>query len=271
VVKPASTVVLLRDGREGLETFLLRRHDAVAFMGGAHVFPGGRVEDSDAAEEYVAYGDGTLSSRFDAAVASVRAHYVAAARELFEEAGILLARDPTGQFISFAAAEDVQAVRLAITRGDMTLLDLLRQFEWRLSFDALVYFAHWVTPSVEARRYDTRFFLAAAPPAQDPAHDAGETVDSVWLRPPEAIRRCRDGALALPPPTWTTLRALESFGDVGSALAWGSEQPAPRIEPSIEQRGETRIVILPPVEGFALTEQRFLLAGGRWLPVEPAE
>jgi 8-oxo-dGTP pyrophosphatase MutT (NUDIX family) len=271
MVRPASTVVLLRDGHEGLETFLVRRHDAVAFMGGAHVFPGGRVDDSDAAPAYAAYADGALSSRFSAPVASVRAHYVAAARELFEEAGILLARDPARQFVSLEPDDNVRALRLAITTGDMTLLDLLRQFEWRLSFDALVYFAHWVTPPVEARRYDTRFFLAAVPPAQDPAHDASETVDSVWLRPAEAIRRCRDGALALPPPTWTTLRALESFGDVGSALAWGREQPAPRIEPSIEQRGDTRIVILPHVEGFAVREQRFLLADGRWLPVEPAE
>lgn len=276
--KPASTVVLLRDGGNGLEVFLVRRHDAIAFMGGAHVFPGGRVDEADSDERWLAIVDGVdgATARItDVSSSAALAFYVAAVRETFEEAGVLMAREADGPMVSLATWDQTGLLgeRLAIATRKASLLDLIVSQHWRLAADALVYFAHWVTPAIETRRFDTRFFLAAVPPGQVPAHDAAETTDGVWLRPADAIARCRDGTLALPPPTWTTLRWLEPSADVASALAWGRQQLIPRIEPGFIQQGDTRIVTLPGdvtmpnVDGFETKETRFLLTGGGWKPV----
>ena len=278
VAKPASTVVLLRDEDHGIEVFLVRRHDAVAFMGGAYVFPGGRVEDADSDERWLAIMDGiTLATdaMSDVTSSAALAFHVAAVRETFEEAGVLLARDPDGRMVSLTTREKAELLRerQAVAAGRTRLVDLVASRHWRLAADAIVYFAHWVTPAIEARRFDTRFFLAAVPPDQVPAHDAEETTDGTWLRPSDAIARCRDGTLALPPPTWTTLRWLEPFSDVASALAWGRQKHVPRIEPGFIQHDDTRIVTLPgdvsmpDVEGFEAKETRFLLSGGRWTPI----
>ena len=277
-VRPASTVVLLRQGGGGPEVFLVRRHQAIAFMGGAHVFPGGRVEDADRDSAWHDAVDGLAGAlaRMPAEAPAVAlGFYVAAAREMFEEAGVLLARGSGGAIVSFAAddAAGITEQRQAVNRGTLPLIELLMARRWRLALDALVYFAHWVTPPIETRRFDTRFFLAAAPALQAPAHDAGETTDGVWLRPADAIARCLDGAIALPPPTWTTLRWLEPFRQVEAALAAAGQKRVPRIEPGFIKDGETRIVTLPGdrtmprVDGFDAKETRFLLAGGRWTPV----
>jgi len=277
-VRPASTVVLLRDGIDGLEVFLVRRHDAVAFMGGAHVFPGGRVEASDRDEHWLAAADwmtGATAALRDVDTADAVGFHVAAVREAFEEAGVLLAREPDGAMVTSASEglATLMAQREALGAGTVRLLDLIQAQGWRLAADWLVYFAHWVTPPIETRRFDTRFFLAALPIGQVPMHDRREVTDGVWARPADAISRCLDGTIALPPPTWTTLRWLEAFHDVTSALAWARHKRVPRIEPGFIQRGETRIVTLPGdatmpvVEGFEARETRFLLAGGRWTPV----
>ena len=278
-VRPASTVVLLRQGAGGPEVFLVRRHRAIAFMGGAYVFPGGRVEEADADDAWSTVADGLAAAlgRMPAEEPRVAlAFHVAAARETFEEAGVLLARGADAALVSPDAtdAATLAQQRHAVTAGSLSLLDVLTTHRWRLALDALVYFAHWVTPPIETRRFDTRFFLAAAPSDQVPTHDAGETTDSVWLRPSDALARCLDGGIALPPPTWTTLRWLESFRDVGAALAWAGQKRVPRIEPGFIQDGATRIVTLPGdrtmprVDGFDAPETRFRLAGGRWTPVD---
>ena len=275
-IRPASTVVLLRDGADGLETFLVRRHDAIAFMGGAHVFPGGRVDDSDADAGYLELADAAndaLVRLTDQDSRTAVAFHVAAVREVFEEAGILLARDRTGQFVSFASDFELHPLRLAVANGDLRLLDILRSHQWRLALDALAYVAHWVTPAIETRRFDTRFFLAAAPIQQVAAHDAGETTDGFWVRPGDAIDLCLHGDIALPPPTWTTLRWLEPWRDVNAALSWARQKIVPRIEPGFVTQGETRIITLPGdptmprVAGFEAKETRFLLSAGRWTPV----
>jgi 8-oxo-dGTP pyrophosphatase MutT (NUDIX family) len=277
-VSPASTVVLLRDGRDGLEVFLVRRHDAIAFMGGAHVFPGGRLEEPDCDDRWLAIADGVdlaTGAMSDVGAATAVGFHVAAVRETFEEAGVLLAREPGGHMVTLASTDPaaILAQRRALSAGTIRLIELFQARGWRLPADALAYFAHWVTPAIETRRFDTRFFLARVPTGQEPVHDAGETTDGVWMRPVDAISHCLNGGIALPPPTWTTLRWLEALPDVVAALAWAGRKPVPRIEPGFIQRGETRIVTLPgdvtmpAVEGFEASETRFLLAGGKWTPV----
>ena len=277
--RPASTVVLARPAAAGFQIFLVRRHDNVAFMAGAHVFPGGRVDDADYVADAERWCDGV-----DAAVsrmpsrppAEAIALHVAAVRELFEESGVLLAR--ADRFAS-GDADDMPAVRLAEWRRDLiargvTMVALAARERLRLTLDALTLFAHWVTPESEARRFDTCFFLAVAPAGQEAIHDEHEADAGTWIYPAEAIERCRAGAIALPPPTWTTLRALSQFQRLEDAAAWAREQSAPRIQPRVVEREDGgRIIALPgdplypPVEGFVAIDTRFLLENGRWRPV----
>ena len=157
--------------------------------------------------------------------------------------------------------------------GTRDLAALLREQGWRLALDALVYFAHWVTPEIETRRFDTRFFLASAPRAQVARHDTGETADGIWIAPADATARCLRAEIALPPPTWTTLRWLEAFNDVATAMEWARRKPVPRVQPGFISEGETRIVTLPgdatmpDVPGFTARETRFVLSAGHWRPV----
>jgi len=270
-VQPASTVVLLREASAGLEVLLVRRHRAIAFMGGAHVFPGGRVEAADCDARWLTLAEGIQSAQArmpDEAPAAVLGFCVAAMRETFEEAGVLLARTAAGRWVP---QQDLATQRE--TASGSRLFELVQSRHWRLAIDGITYFAHWVTPVIESRRFDTRFFLAAAPADQIAVHDASEAVDSTWVRPADAIARCRNGELALPPPTWTTLRWLEPFQRVEAAMAWARAKPVPRIEPGFIQRDDTRIVTLPGdptmtmVRGFEAQETRFLLSEGRWTPV----
>jgi 8-oxo-dGTP pyrophosphatase MutT (NUDIX family) len=212
------------------------------------------------------------------APAEAVAFHVAAVRELFEEAGVLLARDRDGAIVALAgdAARRFHAYRADLAAGAIDVRDVAQREGLRLALDALALFAHWVTPVVETRRFDTHFFFAIAPEAQQAAHDDRETTHGRWIAPAEAIARCRGGEIALPPPTWTTLRALARFSTVDEAWAWAQAQTVPRVQPAIVERDDgTRLVMLPgdprcpAVEGFEAQETRFLLEDGRWRPVEP--
>lgn len=275
-LRPASTVVLLRADAGRLEVFLVRRHDAVAFMGGAHVFPGGRVDASDRLNDPTHICDGVedAAARLaglarDEAVA----FHVAAIRELFEEAGVLLARVATGEILSIPETDvpRFDAYRRALAARAIAIRDVVEQEHLRLALDALALAAHWVTPEIETARFDTRFFFALAPQGQAAAHDAHETTDGVWVPPQEALDRCRRGDIALPPPTWTTLRLLSRFGTPEDAWRWAQSCPVPRVQPGFVVRDDgTRLVTLPgdplcpAVDGFKAEETRFLLKDGRW-------
>jgi 8-oxo-dGTP pyrophosphatase MutT (NUDIX family) len=283
--RPASTVALVRPSAEGLEVFLVRRHDNVAFMGGAHVFPGGRVDASDYLGDYPGIWNGDADPRMrDRTTADAVAFHVAAVRELFEEAGILLARpaldlskdDTRAAIVAIngGATDRFNAYREALLDGSLTLRDMMERERLRIAVDALVLFAHWVTPVVETRRFDTYFFLAIAPDSQAAAHDDRETTHGVWIRPADALERCLRGELALPPPTWTTLRALSRAGTVEDAWRWAKAQRVVCVQPCFyEDADGTRLVMLPGdpmcpgVEGFEAEEKRFVLEHGRWRPV----
>ena len=270
--RPASTVVLLRPGNP-FDVFLVRRSDSIAFMGGAHVFPGGRVDAADHRDDILSLADGVADAALrmpDLGSAVATAHYVAALRELFEEAGVLLAR-PSECIVT----DRLERHRRDLLSGATTFATVVSSERLRLAFDALAYFAHWVTPEIETRRFDTRFFLARAPEGQIPVHDERETIHSEWLGPLEALERCRTGDISLPPPTWTTLSMLSRFASMDEAFEWARRKPIPRVQPRFEQRDDTTLLfypgdpMYPAVEGFDATETRFVLENRRWKPIEP--
>lgn len=225
-VRPAATVMLVRDGRTGIEVLMLRRTTTAVFAAGVHVFPGGRV---DAADDTDVPGGGEWRTGLDPAAADARlavpsggrAHWVAALRESFEEAGLLLARRSDGTPLTFsdrAAAERFAAYRDALHRGELTLGELCRREELVLPLGELRYVSHWVTPVGPPRRFDTRFFVARAPQGQDPVHDDSETIASEWLAPDVALERHEAGEIGLFAPTIANLGFLSVHDSVDAVL-----------------------------------------------------
>ena len=260
---------------------MVRRHEDTAFMGGAHVFPGGRVDAADGdADESWCDGVAHATTQLDGlAQSEAVAYHVAAARELFEEAGVLLARHPDGDFVSLADAADharLKQDRARVHEAQTTLRAVIERERLRLALDALVLFAHWVTPPVDTRQFDTRFFMTRVPPHQTPAHDDTETTHSLWARPVDAIAQSIKGEIVLPPPTWTTLRELEPFESVKDALAWARRRTVVRRMPkAIEQDGH-RMLLLPgdplhpePAGDEPPLETRFVLVDRRWRAERP--
>jgi 8-oxo-dGTP pyrophosphatase MutT (NUDIX family) len=280
VPSPAATVVVLREaaGGDPFEVFLVRRHDRAAFMAGAWVFPGGRVDPADAIADVAAWcdgADGSLATFPDLNGADAVSFHLAAVRELFEEAGILLARDASGGFVALAgeAQDRFDAHRRALHAGERSLRDIATEAGLRLALDALVPLAHWVTPAVEieTRRFDARFFLTRLPARQTPLHDTTESTDSAWLSPRQALARNRAGELFLPPPTWRTLHDLAGHESIADALRWAPRRPIRRLEPRVlDWEGETLLVLpgdplwpAPAVEALDGVT-RFRLKAGRW-------
>jgi hypothetical protein len=153
----------------------------------------------------------------------------------------------------------------------MTLADVAAREHLRLAPEALVPFAHWVTPPIDARRFDTRFFATRVPAGQTPVHDASETTHGLWTTAAEAIERDTRGEIVLPPPTWTTLRELERFATVDAVLRWAAARTIARREPLYRERGGDRLLLLPgdPLNPEAWheplpPETRFVHEGGRW-------
>jgi 8-oxo-dGTP pyrophosphatase MutT (NUDIX family) len=275
--RPAATVVVLRDSPAGPQVFMVRRHEDTAFMGGAHVFPGGRVDAADRAgvdRSWCTGMDAAAAQLGDLPPADAIGFHVAALRELFEEAGVLLARDASGAFVPLVG-DDVRA-RFKQYRADVhdavrSLRDVISRERLTLALDALVVFAHWVTPPIDVRQFDTRFFLTRVPPDQTPAHDDTETTHSVWITPAEAIAHALRDEIVLPPPTWTTLRELEPFHSVDEALAWARRCVLVRRMPHhiVDEAGR-RLLLLPgdPLHPEASdhppAETRFVHLNGRW-------
>jgi 8-oxo-dGTP pyrophosphatase MutT (NUDIX family) len=278
-VRNAATVLVLRDSHAGPEVFMVRRHDRAVFMGGAHVFPGGAVDaaDREAADPEWCEGLEHAAAEIpDVDRADALALHVAAVRELFEEAGVLLARGESGEFVSLkdgASRTRFQQSRQDIHAGRETLRDLLDREHLRLALDALTICAHWVTPPLDLRRFDTRFFVARLPAEQQPAHDERETTESRWTTPAAAIEAARRREIILPSPTWATLRELEPARSVDEALEWARGRDVRRREPQLIESAEGRMLVLPgdplsPESGLAppAYETRFVWKGDRWLP-----
>jgi len=263
--RAAATVAVIRQGQPDagspFEVMLLRRSATMTFVAGAHVFPGGSLDDADVLADAPACCDGLdAPPRFPHLDrAGEIACSVAAARELVEEAGVLLARRQG----SFATGEEAEAVRRALDEG-ASFERALRDGGFRLALDALVPFAQIVTPRSEPRRFDTHFFIAELPAGAVARPAAAESDELVWATPAGALRGGLGGEIVLLPPTWLTLMQLEPLDSVADALAWGRGRSIDRLEPSLtEQAGERHLSV--PTAGGAV---RFSFEEGRgWRPV----
>jgi glyoxylase-like metal-dependent hydrolase (beta-lactamase superfamily II)/8-oxo-dGTP pyrophosphatase MutT (NUDIX family) len=226
VPRPAATLLLLRDGSLGPEALLLQRTHDAAFLGGAHVFPGGALDRTDrdprVLRRVAGLTDAEASARLGVDAGGL-AFWVAAIRECFEEAGILLAEGEDGRPVDAARAAALAPCRGLLHAGQLGLHEFLEKERLLLRGRELAYFGHWVTAPGRARRFDTRFFLALAPEAQAGAHDGTELVASEWLRPLDAIEREARGEIQLVFATKNTLADLVRFARAKDALEHARE------------------------------------------------
>jgi len=216
-IREGATVALLRDVEHDVEVFMLKRSTEAVFSPGAHVFPGGRVDADDHVDAAIEWCAPL------AAPSSIRlAYYVAALREAFEEAGLLLAYNSDGTLVRFDdpdAVERFSLHRKAVHAGDASIGEVCAQEALTLAIDRLVLFAHWITPEGAPRRFDTRFFAARAPAGQVPSADGYETTSGVWVTPTDMLAADDVGAVELILPTRRTLELLATFRSVDDALA----------------------------------------------------
>lgn len=218
--------------RSGLEVFMMRRTTKAAFAGGMYVFPGGAVDAEDSSFE------------------------VAAIRECFEEAGVLLARSPVGDVVRLDdpfLCDRFAAYRHEVHSGQRSMTSVLEFEDLTPMVDQLHWLSHWVTPFGEVRRFDTRFFVTAMPSDQVPLHDDLETVDSLWVTPGEALSRARRSELLMLPPTMVNLEFLADHRSVEDVLASASQVGTPpKILPKVRWGTDGRIeaLLMPGDPGY---------------------
>ena len=262
--RPAASVVLVRDGTDGLEVLLLRRHSNSNVLGGLYVFPGGKLDRADCDPAWVPTLDLPLAELHqrlaepDAAPEQAMGLYLAALREMFEEAGVLMAEpNPAAGAPALAAGQWASAVAGRVAAG-APLPRALAELGLRWTTRAVRPWSRWITPRnppVGTPRFDTRFFLAVLPAGQSARHDNHEAVDSVWLTPREALRRHWARELDLSPPQLMGLAQLARHPDVASAWAEAESLRPPCILPEHFMDGEHRAMCYPGDERHSIRER----------------
>jgi 8-oxo-dGTP pyrophosphatase MutT (NUDIX family) len=248
--RPAATVVILRDGGEGIEAFMVVRHRAIAFAAGALVFPGGKADPGDADGAW-----GVLAPV--SATPPLRSGYVAAARESFEEAGLMLARWQGAPDLLSAAEthELVDRHRANLIAGKISFLDIVRRERLTLATDLMVPFAHWITPEGVPKRFDTHFLLVAAPVNQLGAHDGSESIEGLWIRPQQALAAAEAGTRTLVFATQMNLTKLARHATVADAIAAARASPVVTVTPQVERlSGGRRRLRIPAEAGYGVSE-----------------
>lgn len=252
--KKAATVILLRDERQGFEVFLLKRHEKSSFMGGNYVYPGGRVDRNDGSDETCALSRGLTPEEATRVLGGMFspqecfAHWVAAIRELFEEAGVILAYHPKGNLLELTDKEEHQKLlhyREILQRGKLSIAEMARKENLLLAPDQLHYYAHWITPEARAERFDTRFFLARSPAGQEATHDREETTAGIWITPRKALEENLEGDVILSPPTLKTLEDLSKFKSIEEIFSSLKEKTIQPILPILTRMSDTVFIIFP--------------------------
>lgn len=263
--RDAATVVLLRDAPGGLETYLVKRSRSVDFMAGAHVFPGGRLDKADSSASACALlsaDTAALQRRLGEDLAPTHAAglFIAAIRETFEEAGLLLGE--------LAPGWNTDDARRAAGGGA-----LFATLVARLDAAALVPWVRWVTPPISPKRFDARFFLARAPEGQEPKVDGHEATEGVWITPAAALRQWAGGSMQLAPATAKSIDMLAGHANVDAALASAAARTPPVVEPRVWNEAGRAFISLPGDPRHALPDvlggsiRRIQLEAGRYRAV----
>ena len=227
-IKPAATILLLRDDPV-FEVLMVKRHHQIDFASGALVFPGGKSHAGDHDPAWAEYVVGWAA--YDADQRGLR---IAAIREVFEEAGILLANRRDGQPMSGEACP--MDVRLAVDAGTTRFIDVVSELEARLDLSALTVFARWITPPLTPKRFDTWFYAVNAPAEQLAACDGRETVDAEWIAPSEALRLAAAGERKVIFPTRMNLQLLAEADGAEDAVARAAARKLVTVQPQVQSR-----------------------------------
>jgi 8-oxo-dGTP pyrophosphatase MutT (NUDIX family) len=255
VPKKAATIILLRDkGLEGFEVLLLKRHDKSNFFAGNYVYPGGGLEPADCAPDLHALCRGLSPGEASRILGGPTppdeslGYWVAAVRELFEEAGILLAYSQKGPTFGAELLKDptkLSGYRTSLHDRKVSLREMAQIEGFTLALDQIIYYGHWITPEARPLRFDTRFFLARHPEGQEADHDRQETTARVWISPVKALEANLRGEIVLSPPTLKTLEDLSGFQRVGDILASARKIDKPPILPVLAKVPEGSLLVFP--------------------------
>ena len=241
----ASTVLLIRDGTVGLEVFMVLRHQNIDTFSGALVFPGGKVDPSDARARPFSRG----SEKLDELALSYR---VAAVREVFEESGVLLARNKGAEnLIDAAQLKGIEARwRKILAANEINMADVCRIEGIILALDRIVEYAHWITPRINPKIFNTKFFIAEAPADHIALHDGSETTDSEWVRPKVAISDSASGKRTLVFPTRMNLLKLSQYRNVDEAMKISRATTVVTVQPEPEKHPKGRTLRIPVEAGY---------------------
>lgn len=238
-ILPAATILVLRD-EPTFEVLMVQRHHQIEFASGALVFPGGKTHDGD---HDPAWAEACLG--WDEVEPEQRALRIAAVREVFEEAGLLLGAtrplDPSACELS---------VRQAVDRGELPFLKVVRDLGEKVDLTALTVFARWITPPLTPKRYDTWFYVARAPADQLALCDGRETVDAVWIPPKEAVSMALSGERKVVFPTRMNLQLLAEAQDSEDAIGRATARRLVTVRPQVEEREGERVLTLPVDAGY---------------------
>jgi 8-oxo-dGTP pyrophosphatase MutT (NUDIX family) len=250
----ASTVVLLRDDPQGMQAYLLRRTRTMAFAAGMYVFPGGSVDPRDemlSDQAWAGPPPAAWAGLLSADEALTKAIVCAAVRETFEESGVLLAGTGPDDVVADTTGDDWEADRVALIDRSLSFAAMLDRRGLVLRADLLRPWAHWITPEVEPKRYDTRFFVAALPTGQLTRDVGGEADRVAWVRPADALAAADSGEMGMLPPTAFTLSELATYDDVVAVLAAGTERDVRPVLPKIVLGDDDEAhLLLPHDEGY---------------------
>ncbi|MHB8530111.1 MAG: NUDIX hydrolase [Caulobacteraceae bacterium] len=247
VPAPAATILLVRD-EPRFEVLMVRRHHQIEFASGALVFPGGRTHAGDHEA-----GWSKRVTGWEGLADEARALKIAAIREAYEETGILLARHADGS--AFAGDGRAGEARDAIAADRRSFLDLTTDLDVKLDLAALCVFARWITPDMMPKRFDTWFFVAAAPAGQLAQCDGAETVDAEWIAPAEAMRLADLGERKVIFPTRMNLKLLAEAGGAADALARAAKRTLVTVEPKLTEGPEGRVLVIPADAGYGAVSE----------------
>jgi 8-oxo-dGTP pyrophosphatase MutT (NUDIX family) len=278
-IAPAATLLLLRERNSRLEVLMMRRQEALRFMGGMWVFPGGRVDPPDCGPAAAALVEAESADHAPVMCAPdgtplgpelVLGLRVAACRETYEEAGILLVRRRDGRPPAGAELHALASAQNGVTHAPVGFLDLVASSGLLLDVDRLVYWSHWITPSHEPRRFDTHFFAVAMPEGQVASLDQRESTELAWLTPRDVCAAAASGSMLIAPPTLLTLEDIDEayalHGGVSEMLAAERGRAAPPVMPRVVMDGATTHVLMPWNPAYAAAQGEGCIARAGYPP-----